>query len=260
MKFLTKKSHSILALAALGMAATTLLASSGLHGTDILHLFSRKAMTNLGLEVKAMGSVDLRQNRQGSVDHQTLDIRVRGLGTNATYWLGALIDGGDSYTQVAEFTTDHHGRATLHYRKLVAGQTLGHDKLPLPAVLDPVSSVDGLAIYNTSSQSVLHADLTTPDRLTYLIKRDLSTTNVGATLRLKSDAHKGEFRLLADGLAANTDYYLVLNGTIVETNAASAKGRLDIRNRYQANNLLGLGSVQLRDTASHVVVSTSLPQ
>ena len=115
-----------------------------------------------------------------------------------------------TWPKVGEFTTDAKGRARLRYRQL------GNGKTTLPDLLDPVSLVRAVGIYNTSTQAVLTADLTSPDKLQYLIKRNLSTNAVACSLWIKSNLRQTQFKLLTAGLTPATDYWLVLNGGIVE--------------------------------------------
>ena len=109
-------------------------------------------------------------------------------------------------------------RGALRYRRLGNGKTVGHGKLPLRDLLDPVSLVRELRICSSGSpQAVLTADLTAPDKLQYLIKRDLSTNGVAASLRIKSNLKQTQVKLLTSGLSPANDYLLVLNGGAVET-------------------------------------------
>ena len=241
-KILKSKFACLSAIAALG--AGTLLAVQPVvksHGTDILHFFVRKTMTNQGIESGATGSVNAKQNKQGHANNQQLDILVKGLTTNTTYQLLALIDDDTNQTQVAEFTTDDNGNAALRYRKMGNGNGnghgngggLGHGKSPLPGALDPLSSIRELTIQNGSTQAVLTADLTSPDKLQYLVKRDLSTSTVDAALRIKATTSETQFRLIASGLNPTNDYLLVLNGGIAETDTTDENGKLVISSLLQ---------------------------
>jgi hypothetical protein len=252
--------------AALLLVSTFSLASSAgrRHGTDILHLFSRTTMTTEGAATNASGRVELAQNKQGKANNQNLAILLRNLETNATYQLLTRV-GDTNFTQVSEFQADAAGRASLIYRKVGSsqghGKGLGRGKSALPAALDPVSQIRELAISLNSTQTVLRADLTAPDKLAYLIKRDLGTTNgVDASLRIFATVQRTQFRLAAFGLTPEADYLLALNGGIVQTNSADAKGRLLINSLVESPvDILDLHSVALWDGASNVVVQTTLP-
>ena len=230
------------------------------RGTDILHYFLRTTMSNEGAGNDATGSIDARQNKQGNANNQNLDINVKGLDNNTTYQLMALLDADTNLTKVAEFGTDAKGRAALRYRRLGNGHGLGHGKSPLPDLLNPVSLVRALAICNSSTQAVLTADLTSPDKLQYLVKRDLTANAVTASLRINSNQRRTQFKLLTAGLTPANDYHLVLNGGVAETFTADSKGRLVINSPLEIpTEILDLRSVALRDSASNVVLSTTLP-
>ncbi len=257
----------ITAGAAAALAVSTLLAVPPVvhkHGTDILHFFVRATMTNQGVEPGAGGSVNAKQNQQGKANNQRLDIVVKGLTTNTTYQLLALLNDDTNLTQVTDFTTDGNGKAALQYRKMGNGNGhgggLGRGKMALPNVLDPISNIRELTVLNASTQAVLRADLTAPNQLQYLVKRDLSTGNVDALLRIKATTKQTQFRLTASGLNPTNDYLLVLNDGIVQTNTSDANGKLVISSVLQTpTDILDLHTVALWDTASNVVVSTELP-
>jgi hypothetical protein len=106
---------------------------------------------------------------------------------------------------------------------------------------------------------VLSADLTMPNQLQYLIKRDLSSGSVSAGLRIKATTSQTQFRLNASGLAATNDYYLVVNGGIVQTNTSDANGNLNVTSLASTLPILQVNSLALWDTSSNVVVNTTLP-
>jgi len=243
----------------LALAATASRAADK-DGTDILHFFTRTAMTNAGVITNASGSVDVRKNQQGNASHQDLAITVKGLDANTTYQLLALVNEDTNLTQVAGFTTDIKGRAALRYRDFGNGQGMGHGRLALPSALNPVNLIRKLAIFNSSPQAVLSADLTTPNRLQYLIKRDLDTNGVDSLLRIKATVKETQFRLTASGLLRTNDYLLVLNGSVVQTNTTNAKGQLAIKSLMQSpGDILDVRTVALRDSASNSVLTTTLP-
>jgi len=255
---------SLLLTGSIALAAITLAANSfgAAHsgGTDILHYFLRMNMSNGGVLNDAAGSIYARQNKQGNANNQNLDISVKGLDINTTYQLWALVDGAASFTNVTAFTTDSKGRAALRFRQLGNAKSAGHGKLPLPDLLDPVSLVRELVISNSTDQAVLTADLTAPDKLQYLIKRNLSTNGVAASLRIKSNLRQTQFKLLASSLSPDKDYLLALNGVAVETYNTDSKGRLVIDSPLAIpSEILDLRSVALWDTANNVVLGTTLP-
>jgi hypothetical protein len=249
---------SIVVLLSAASCITALAAAS--HGTDILHFFVRKDMLNTGVETNASGIVRARQNEQGHADNQTLEVLAKGLDTNTSYQLMALVGDETNLTLVTNFNTDTRGRLSVEYRDLGNGHGIGRGRLPLASLLDPVSQVRELSLFNGATQAVLTADLTVPDRLEYLIKRDLSTNSVDALLRIQANTHVTQFRLTASGLNPTNDYLLVLNGGVVQTNSTDAKGRLVIKSLLEVpTDILQVRSLALWDSASNVVTSTTLP-
>jgi len=96
--------------------------------------------------------------------------------------------------------------------------------------------------------------------LQYLIKRDLSTDTIEASLRIKATTSQTQFRLVASGLTPTTDYLLALNGGVVQTNTTDAKGSLAIKSLLEnPGDILDIRSVALWDSASNVVLNTTLP-
>jgi hypothetical protein len=238
------------------------------HGTDILHFFARTTMVDSGSETNAIGRVEAGQNQQGAADIQRLEIFVSGLETNTSYALAALSGADTNFTSVARFDTDARGHAVLRYRRQDTGPRgnpaghhgLGHGRSLLPDVLNPVSHIRELAIVDRSTQAVLTADLTLPDRFQYLIKRDLSTNGVTAFLRIKAGAKRAQFHLRAGGLTPTADYWLVVNGGTVQTNTSDARGRMEISSLMQPpTDILMVRSLALWDTSTNIVFSTELP-
>ena len=255
-----------------GVAALTfssvcvITAASKRHGTDILHFFVRKTMTNDGALTNATGRVQANQNQQGNANNQRLDIVLKNLDPAGTYQLLAVLDDDTNYTQVSEFQPDAQGNASLNYRKVGSskgkgkGKGLGKGKNALPAALDPISDIRQLAISLYSTQAVLHADLTAPDKLQYLVKRNLSTNDIDATLRIKATVNQTQFRLIAAGLNPTNDYLLALNGNVVQTESTDEKGALAIDSLLtNPGDILDLHSIGLWDSSSNVVLSTTLP-
>jgi hypothetical protein len=257
------KAVHLLAFSAALSIGFLLHAQSHRHGTDILHFFVRADMSNEGVLTNATGRVEADQNQQGHANNQRLIVLLNHLAATTSYELLATIGDDTNLTAVTEFTSDDHGRVVLNYRRMGSGHGggLGHGKLALPDVLNPVSHIRELAVAETNGGPiVLSADLTTPDKLQYLIKRDLSTNSVDATLRIKATISQTQFRLTAFGLAPSADYLLALNGTVVQTNSTDMKGRLAINSLLQnPAEILDVHAVALWDGSSNVVVQTTLP-
>jgi hypothetical protein len=229
------------------------------HGTGILHLFDHVNMTSTGALSNAMGRVDARQNEQGNANNQELDIHAQGLDTNTTYYLD-LVNGVSNITQVATLTSDGRGRISVEYSQFGNGHGMGHGHMSLPAALNPVSEIQQLQIADVSTQAVLTADMTMPARLEYLIKRDISSNSVDASLRIHATTKQTQFRLVGAGLTPSSNYFLGLNGGIVQTNMSDAKGNLSIRSLLvNPTDILAVSSVGLWDSSSNLVLSTTLP-
>ncbi len=249
------------------------------HGTDILHLFLHSSLTNTGVEPSAAGTVQLSQNEQGNANNQRLNVSVSGLETNNTYLLFAMLDDDTNFTFISDFNTDDGGNASLQYVNIGSangngnghgnghghGLGLGHGHghgpgLLSSSLLNPLSDIRQIGIFNGSTQAVLTADMTAPDDFQYLVKRNISGNGVDADLRIKATASQTQFRLNASGLNPTNDYFLVLSGSIVQTNSTDANGNLAI-NSLLTNpaDILQVHTLALWDSASNSVVSTELP-
>lgn len=234
-------------------------AGGGGQGTDILHYAVTKTMSNGGVESNSTGSVQAHQNEQGHADNQQLNISVSGLTGGTTYEL--LVNGDTNLADGVSFTTDSNGAAALQYRRQGNGNGggHGHGRTPLPPLFNPVSSVAQITVMNSSTQAVLSADMTNPNSLQYLIKRNLNTGNVDASLRIHATTGQTQFRLLASGLDATSNYLLVLNGNVAQTYAANSNGELQISSLPYSGGILSLNSLTLWDASSNVLFTTQLP-
>lgn len=230
---------------------------SGSSGTDILHYAVTKAMVNDGVESSAVGTVHAHQNQQGTADNQRLNISLSGLTASTAYEL--LAYGDTNLSDGIPFTTDTNGNALLEYRGQGNSHGLGNGKSPLPGILNPVSFVDRLDVFNTSGQAVLTADMTTPDRLQYLIKRDLSTSTVGASLSIEATTGHTLFELKASGLNPTSNYLLVVNDVVVQTNTTDSNGNLDITSLAYSGGILNARALELWDASDNLVLATFLP-
>lgn len=229
-------------------------------GTDILHLSEVAFMTNSNIEPNADGVVMFSQKAQGKSNNQKLSVALKGLIADNTYELVAIYDTDTNVVDVGPFTTDAKGKAVLYFTSLGKGHGGGKHSSPLPGSLDPLSLVRELDIVDTNMQVVLTADLVSPSKLQYLVKRNLSAQGIKASLLIHDNGKKTQFRLFSTGLDANTDYLLVLNDEVVQTNQSDSKGKLKIRNLNDTPpNILDVRSVALWDTSSNVVLQTELP-
>jgi len=233
------------------------------HGTSILHLMERTAMAGSDAESNAVGSVTLKQNKQGNANNQRLTIAASSLQSDTTYQLFASLRSDTNLTEVATFTTDAHGDVKVKYVKKNNGNG-NAGGTALPDALNPISDILSLAVVNSATQTVLSADLTAPDHLQYLIKRCLSNDHVEvgavASLRIHATQNSEQFRLLASGLTSNATYFLSVNDTIVSDTQADAKGALEIKSLpSSAPDILDIDSLALQNSSSNNVLSTTLP-
>jgi len=254
------------------------------HGTDILHLSIAERMVNVAAATfpDAAGSVVLRHHEQGKVTVQSLDITAQKLAAGSSYTvLATLADG--SRTNVGELVTDTEGRAKLRFRKIAHSNgkinRLGRGHSALPDALSDLESLRKLSIASEVApptepptySEILSADLSQPGQFQYLVKRDLSTESIRATLQIGAHSHKARLRLSARGLSANTPYWLAVNTyavpefTVIKE-VADARGRLEMRTDVEpVARVLDLHEVQLwaSDTAPVTpelpVLSTVLP-
>lgn len=217
-------------------------------------------MTNNGVEPDADGMVSASQKTQGHANNQTLNIVLSGLDTNLTYNLVAIYDNDTNVVDLGSFTPDSKGKAMFNYRSLGNGHGGGKKSLSLPDEVNPVSLILELDVVDTNMQVVLSADLTNPDHLKYLIKRNLRNGDVRGSLMIQANPQKTQFRLLSTGLTPNADYLLAFNGEVVQTNTASSNGKLNINSLAETPPyILDVRTVELLDTSSNVVLQATLP-
>jgi hypothetical protein len=236
-------------------------------GTSILHLQIRETLTAVDTNSSAGGQVIAMEHKQGRANVQTLNVLPKNLAANATYQLLAAVGDDTNSTHVADFTTDSSGAAKLLYRRVDTANSNGHlgrGKKQLPPELNPVSNIRELAIQDSSNQVVLVASFATPDKFQYLIKRALTNDGFDAdaagTLRVKGNINHSTVRVKASNLETNATYVLLLNGSISQTNTATAEGNLRIDTEVvNPVDILGVRTLSISDTSSNSVLSTILP-
>lgn len=250
---------SLCSLMACGLSFTALGQN---FGTDILHLTTKTRMT-VGVESNALGAVSLMQKSQGKSNHQSLEINLDGLDPNGIYVLSALVDDDTNLVDVTTITPDASGEATIHYQSQVNsnGKGKGHGEgNNLPTELAPVSSIQGFIVFNTNDAVVLTADLTDPNSIQYLLKKNLSTNSVTALLMIHATDKHTQFSLMTSGLQATNNYLLVVNGAVDQTVQTDKKGRFNIKSLANPPaNALDIQSLELLDTSSNVVYNATLP-
>jgi hypothetical protein len=244
-----------------GLAALTLIQPGYAqnYGTDILHLDRRAIMTG-GLEAEAAGFVAASFKAQGKAEHQSLKIELSGLDTNGVYLLGALMEDDTNVVDITPIEVDAKGDVSLNYQTNGNSKSKGKGKAPLLPELNPVFAIRELVVLNTNAEAVLTADLTDPDFLQYLVKRNLSTGDIKALLQIQATTARTKFRLTSSGLMATNSYLLVINGDIDQTVQTDTKGKLAVNALSNSPaNILELESLALWDAGSNVVFSTELP-
>jgi hypothetical protein len=233
------------------------------NGTDILHWAVSEKMLNESGPSNASASVSAKLNQQGNAYNQRLDVSVRNLETNTAYQVWAALDDDTNFVPVADFTTDESGGAKLKFMRVGSSQGKGHGsgKLPLPAELDPISDIRELAIGNVNTQVVFSADLASPDKLQYLVKRTFTEGDVTANLRLKATTKKVQFLLYVWGLQPGTNYSLAVNDAPVAGGTSGTNGNLSFGNLPVApSDILDVHKLAVWDSVSNSVISTELPQ
>lgn len=256
------KLTNLLALTVTGITALAL--APALHaknfGTDVLHLDSRVVM-DAGVEPDAAGVVVASEKAQGKALKQELDIELTGLDTNGVYTLEALIGDDTNLVDIAAFVPDGNGDASIHYQTHGNGKSKGKGNSDnLPAELNPVSAISGLAVLNTNSEVVLSADMGNPQELDYLLKKNLSSGDVSALLQIHVTKNLSKFRLMSSGLLATNSYLLVVNGEVDQSVHADKKGKLTVNSLANGPaNLLNVRSLALWDSNSNVVLSAEIP-
>jgi hypothetical protein len=227
---------------------------------NVQHFTFKTAMVNTGVDANASGNVSGAITRQGNAYNQSLKISVAHLDPHTAYQLTAVLGDDTNEVSVGSFTTDSKGASAVSFVKTSQGK--GKKGTPLPDVLNPLCAVRELHILNSSTNRVLGAVLNSPDKGQYLVQKTMINTQFLPTaagdLRIKGSSKSIQFRLQATGLVPNTDYQLVFNGVVAQTNTSDASGRLTL-NAFPsgAPDLLEIQTVSLNDnTGTNVILIT----
>jgi hypothetical protein len=235
------------------------------RGTDILHLSLSKSVTNDTVASGANGTVSLKYRKQGHSTVQSLDLSVSGLDAQTSYVLLSSTVSDSTLVPGAVLQTDDTGLLKVRYSSVVTGNgnvhPVGKAKTPLPAELNPLAYVRSLVLADSVvTQALVGANLEAPDKLNYLLKRDVSSETVPASLQLTANNQRGQFKFQAWDLAPTNDYLLVLNGEVTQVITTDAKGRWTAR--FAVENpldVLALRTVEIWDSSSNSVLTVSLP-
>lgn len=234
------------------------------QSNDLLHFSFADNMEYLGSDTltETNARVLLRHNEQGKVTVQSVDILVQNAAADTSFVvLATLLDG--TVVQVGVLTTDDDGDGKLRLRKVAHSNgkvnKLGRGFTALPETLDDLHSVRRLSLAvevtpptdPATYTEVFVADLTQPDKFEYIVKRDLSTDDIHASLQLLATAKRAVARLTVRGLDADTPYWLAVNTyaapefTVME-DTSDRNGRLDLRTDIDPpSRVLDLHQVQL---------------
>ena len=266
------KSLVLTSLLTFGAASLLTVSGAAPHkgGTDILHLSLSQSVTNGGVTSGVNGSVRLKFNQQGHSTVQSLELNVSSLDSAMPYYvlLASTVD-DPALKPVAVFESNADGVAKIRYTSVVTGNgklhSPGKGKTPLPAELDPLAHVRQLVVADgVATQALATATLENPEHLSYLVKRDISTNTVPASLRIQANDQHGQFRLTAENLTASTSYWLVLNGPVVDGGTEQVfttdnKGKLAIRFTIENPlDALALRKVQVKDSSGSVALGKVL--
>ena len=223
-----------------------------------LHFHAQEEMANLEVLPEATGKVTIYINQQSKSNPRRMKIDIKDLEPNAAYQLVALIGEDTSVTNIAEFTANREGKAKVEFRTKTSGKANKH---PFPDAFWPMSNINELSVLDSSAQTVLSCDLNSPDKLECYLKRDVSTDTVEAKLHIKAKVSKAELKVDLSGLAPDTEYSLVLNGAVAQTESSDDHGKLKLE--FELDNpldILALESLAIQTTAdAAIVVSTTLP-
>lgn len=228
------------------------------RGASVMHYMTRTAVSAPEAAPGATGVLRLQDNAQGNSSKQTLDLSVSGLVAGDTYTLAAVV--GDDTNSVAVSTVTASSKGTARVKYSSKGK-----KAPLPELLDPLTGVRAISLVHSNDVIVAYAWVAESATYQYLVKRNLTAADpegaAAGSISLKANAQIVNFKLLAGGLAAATEYQLALNSNVVATATTDADGRLTISEWPEtAPAVLNLRSLQLLDGMNAVVLSTNLPE
>jgi hypothetical protein len=233
-------------------------------GTGILHLDISEKMVNEGGPSNATALVQTSYHSQGNATVQRFELKVCKLDTNALYQLWAEMGGETNFDYVADIATGtKNGSARLNYKSTTAtnGCFPGKGYLPLPDGLNPVYNIHSVAIGDVNTQAVFTAQLTSPDKLQYLIKRCITNDTVIARMDLHANTKWVKFKFCVAGLVTSTNYFLTVNNDAVSSGTSSTNGTLCFCTLpVGPTNILTVTNIGLWDSSSNTVISTTLPE
>jgi hypothetical protein len=215
------------------------------------------------------GYIDSKHNKQGNADNQRLKMKLQNLKTETSYQLLAMLGDDTNYTYIKDLETDSSGSVNVQYKNIGKGKSqgkgkaLGHQKFALPAALNPVSDIRAMVIADVNTQAVMHVNLGDPEKLHYLVKRNLDNDGMDpdamAALSLKANAKKSKFDIYAAGLDPNETYFLSLNDQNNEELTTDDEGNLSLSTMIiNSMDVLDVSTIAIWDKGSNTVLSTTL--
>ena len=237
---------------------TLLILAQTATASPVVNSFSysfRAAMTNVGLDADALGTVSGHLTRRGATDSQRLRIAASKLDADSTYHVVAVTGDNVAATAAVDFVTNRRGGSTITYVK-------NNGRHPLPAVLDPISNVRELDILNAGSSAVLRADLLDPDAFSYAVRREMENTGFMAgadgVLKLSGTPRLTRASVAATGLTPLASYKLLVNGVSVTNKTSDSRGKLTIAGPKTGLPLvLDITTVALADAGDNIILITT---
>lgn len=256
---ITKKTKHLVRGLLLG--GTLLCLSHAAPASPVVNSFSysfRAAMTNMGVDPDARGTVRGSLSRRGATDNQRLTITVSKLDADTTNHVVAFLVDSVTATNAADFITDRRGGSSISYVK--SSHPGGH---PLLAPLDPISNVRELDIVDRDGDTLLHAALTDSTSISYAVKRAMDNTGfiagAGGVLQLRGSSRVTRASVSATGLTPLTSYQLQINGVGVTNKISDRRGKLTVAGPKTGLPLvLDIRTVALADgTGTNIILITT---
>jgi hypothetical protein len=239
---------------------------SGSHKGGVFHFVVKKKMATTGMLADARGYVVSQQNQLNNAGNQSLSISMSGLEPGTPYQLWAR-RGDDTYPiLITDFISSTSGFASLQYRRnrLNHRPGLRRGGNSLPEFLGPLRNLRELFIADSNLETVLVADLTSPDQLLLRFKAGLSNDGVDAnasgSVNIAGSMRKAEIQLFARRLDPGATYHPTINGDATAPLFADPKGKLRFTTRLESPvDLLDVRTVGIRNTSNQDVLSIRLP-
>ncbi len=268
------------------MAVALLAVRAGapmMNGMTVFHYQMRDQMDVTGVEPGVMGSVAGQFKQSGPQTNQMLQIKCSGLQTGMPYYVMAQLDSDTNLTQLATFMAGPKGKALVTFIPgtgaaltpnmggmggggMGGGGTnhVGGGTMPFPGMMNTMMDASTVAIANSSTQTVLMADLMNPAMFQFMtnsrMHNDGVLTNATGSLQMRATTRGQNFQLMANGLGSSNTYYMAVNGDIIGSMMSDAQGHLKLRTMPAGlTNMLDVSTFQIMDAGSNSVLSTLLP-